>query len=382
MSPRLTRFVSGESWMERTTALWGLSSGGVLDPAYVAELGRNARYLVPEAKAKVLLAAARGKVDAPVVATLTDAVLDQIRTELWQGTPRYAGLATTGTRSPFVAPSEARELGVLTQALVAVRPTEPKLPLVRDALVRLGAEDGWGQPNADAAALLALADWLRSSPVAPPSARVEQGGAVSLLTGVVGAPVGRLVAPFGGETRITNTGTAPLVALVGTRWIPTADGSEVAPVAQGFVVEREWLVVRPSGPMDRAAVTRGAVMTLDVGTVLEEHVRLVNPEERHHVVLTVPLAAGVEPLNPALLTSGREATPANATTAAPSFVAFLDDRVRYAFETLPKGTYDLYFRTRASTVGTFVQPAAEAELVYDRDVNGRSAGGRVVTRGR
>jgi uncharacterized protein YfaS (alpha-2-macroglobulin family) len=376
------RFVSGESWMERTTALWGLASGGVLDPAYVAELGRNSRYLVPEAKARVLLAAARGKVDAPVVAALTDDVSAQIRTELWQGAPRYAGLGTTGTRSVFVAPSEARELGVLTQALVAVRPDEPKLPLVRDALVRLGAEDGWGQPNADAAALLALADWMRRSPVAPPSARVEQGGTVTALTGVVGAPVGRLVAPYGGVTTVVNTGKTPLVALVVTRWIPAADGSEVAPVAQGFVVEREWLRVNAAGPMDRAAVTRGAVQRLTVGDVLEEHVRLVSPEERHHVVLTVPLAAGVEPLNPALLTSGRDAVPANAATIRPSWTAVLDDRVQYAFETLPKGTWDLYFRTRASTVGSFVQPAAVAELVYDRDVNGNSAGGRVVTAGK
>jgi uncharacterized protein YfaS (alpha-2-macroglobulin family) len=371
-------FVSGESWMERTTALWGLSAGGKLDPAFVSELARNSRLLAPEGRAKVLLASSRGTVESPLLAALTDDLVSQIQTELYQGTERYAGLASLGARSPLVAPSETRQLATLTQALVAVRPTEPKLPLARDALVRLGAEDGWGQPNADAAALLALADWLKKSPVAPPSAMVEQGGAVTLLAGLAGQPAASLVAPVGGVTKLTNNGKTPLVVLVVTRWIPQADGGETAPEAHGLVVEREWQVVRATGPSDKAPVTAGAVLRVKVGDVLEEHVRLVNPEERYHVALTVPLAAGVEPMNPALLTSGRDATPTNVSTARPSWSAFLDDRVRYAFETLPKGTYDLYFRTRVSMDGSFVQPAAWAEMIYDRDVNGSSAGGRVV----
>lgn len=368
------RFVTGEAWMERTTALWGLAVAGKPEPAYVSELSRNARWLAPEAKARVLLAAARAGLDAPVVGTLTDELLAQIRTESWQGAERYAGLATTGVRSPLVAPSEARDLATLTQSLLAVRPAEPKLPLVRDALVRLGKEDGWGRPDADAAALLALADWLGKAPGEPPSAAVQQAsGAVTLA----GDRVARWAGPESGDSVVKNTGKAPLVLLATTRWIPARDGSEVPAEAHGFVVEREWLLARDSGPMDRTPVSAGAVLRTKPGDVWEEHVRLVNPDERHHVVLTVPLAAAFEPLNPALATSGREARTRNETTARPTWSAFLDDRVVYAFETLPKGTFDLWFRARATTVGSFVQPPAEAILLYDRDVSGRSAGGRV-----
>ena len=37
-------------------------------------------------------------------------------------------------------------------------------------------------------------------------------------------------------------------------------------------------------------------------------------------------------------------------TLKPTYVAFLDDQVAYYYNTLPKGTFDLYFRTRASTL--------------------------------
>jgi uncharacterized protein YfaS (alpha-2-macroglobulin family) len=372
-------FLTGESWMERTTALWALTASGARDPAFVSELSRNARYLAPEGKARVLLAAMRVDAASPGIPELVSAVTEQIRTESYEGVERYAGLATTGTRSPLVAPTETRELATLTQALVAAAPKEPRLPLVRDALVRLGAEDGWGTPNADAAALLALADWLKASPAPAPSAVVKQGGAVTALAGLTGAPVARLVAPEGGESVVQNVGRSPLTLLAVTRWVPSADGSEVQPVAHGFVVEREWMVVRAGSPMDRTPVTAGAVLRVAPGDVIEEHVRLVNPEDRFHAVVTVPLAAGLEPMNPALLTSGRDAKPANASTIAASWAAYLDDEVRLAFETLPKGTFDFYFRTRVAAVGTFVQPAARAEQVYDRDVTGNSAGGRVVS---
>ena len=96
-----------------------------------------------------------------------------------------------------------------------------------------------------------------------------------------------------------------------------------------------------------------------------------------HVVITVPLAAGIEALNPNLATAGPEARPANPNTTQPSWTALLDDRAVFVFERLPKGTHDLYFRTRPQTAGAFIQPAATAELVYDRKIVGLSAGAKV-----
>ena len=52
--------------------------------------------------------------------------------------------------------------------------------------------------------------------------------------------------------------------------------------------------------------------------------------------------------------------------------------MRYFYETLPKGTYDFHFRSKASVPGHFIQPAAHAEMMYDEGVRGMGAGAMVV----
>ena len=44
----------------------------------------------------------------------------------------------------------------------------------------------------------------------------------------------------------------------------------------------------------------------------------------------------------------------------------------FYYDTLPKGTFDFYFRTRATAAGSFMQPAARAEMMYDAAVRGNS----------
>ncbi|HXU29177.1 MAG TPA: hypothetical protein VN851_01255, partial [Thermoanaerobaculia bacterium] len=150
------------------------------------------------------------------------------------------------------------------------------------------------------------------------------------------------------------------------------------------VVTRELLKIAGDGPAERTALAEpGKTVTYAIGDVIEEHIRVVNPKDRNFVAIAVPLAAGVEPLNPALATAPPEAKPSAPPTRKPSYAAFLDDSVTYFFDTLPKGTFDFYFRTRATTEGTFLQPAARAEMMYDGSVTGTSPGARVeVKRGK
>jgi uncharacterized protein YfaS (alpha-2-macroglobulin family) len=79
-------------------------------------------------------------------------------------------------------------------------------------------------------------------------------------------------------------------------------------------------------------------------------------------------------MDPTLATSPPEAIPSAQPTLAPSYVAFLDDRVSYFYDTLPAGTYDFYFRTKASVPGRFIQPAAQAVMMYNDAVTGNGAG--------
>ena len=118
----------------------------------------------------------------------------------------------------------------------------------------------------------------------------------------------------------------------------------------------------------------------DLPKDFRSRVRVVNPAERHFVAIVVPLAAGMEPLNPNLETAPPEARPTGTLTLAPSYADYRDDLVAFYYDTLPKGTYDFYFRTRAQIPGRFIQPPAKAEMMYDGSVVGTGAGAWIEVR--
>ena len=59
-------------------------------------------------------------------------------------------------------------------------------------------------------------------------------------------------------------------------------------------------------------------------------------------------------------------------------MSFADDRVFYAYDSLPKGNYRFVFRTRALIPGSFTQPPGEVETMYQVGIYGASAGRRIV----
>lgn len=118
-----------------------------------------------------------------------------------------------------------------------------------------------------------------------------------------------------------------------------------------------------------------------MGDILELHARIVTEEERVHVALVVPFAAGLEPLNPELANASSEAKPSQADSLRPAYVQRLDNEVRYYFLKMPRGTHTFHFRVRAATEGSFVHPAPWAELMYRESVRGRGEGLRIVVKG-
>ena len=134
-----------------------------------------------------------------------------------------------------------------------------------------------------------------------------------------------------------------------------------------FVVTREMLLQRGNDePADKKQLSKpGTVVKLTVGDVVEEHVEVVSNSNHNYVAVVVPLAAGLEPLNPKLATAPAEATPSGTITATPSYVAYMDDQVAFYYDALPKGTYHFYFRTRATVPGQFTQPRTNPYIYYD-----------------
>ncbi|MFT4625667.1 MAG: hypothetical protein ACI8PZ_004338, partial [Myxococcota bacterium] len=375
-------FLSGEEWLERTRALSALATGGALDTAYLSELARNGRLLGPEGRSRTLLAAVRAGSDGKAIARgLADAIEADVVVRLTGGQERYGGIASwNNARNPLILPSEARTLATMTRGLLRARPTAEKLPLMVDALVTLGGEDGWGHALANTEAMLALAERFQTSAGEPVQASVTEGSSTQKLATREDSPATLRTSAHTGETVVRHTGGPPGALFVTTRYTPAAPGSEQTAAQNGFVVTRGWERIT-DGPPTRLPIDRAGVeLVVPGGAVVEEHVQVVNPEARTFVAIEVPLAAGMEALNPALATAPPESKPRKADTRAPTWLQFGDDRVVYYFENLPKGTFDFYFRTRGTTAGSFVQPAAVAELVYEPSVWGGSNGARVVVK--
>jgi len=162
------------------------------------------------------------------------------------------------------------------------------------------------------------------------------------------------------------------------RYTPVEPGALAPAQARGFVITRTWLrIAGDAAPVREAIDTPGKALSVKVGDVIEEHVQLVNPEDRTYVSVDLPFAAGLEPMNPRLATAPPEAKPAGEPTRAPDFERIGDDRATWYFVKLPKGTYDLYLRTRVTLEGAYQQPGARVEGMYQPEIMGESPGARV-----
>lgn len=380
------RFIDGEAYTERAWALAALSAAGKGDPAYAAELSRRAQFLDLEGVAQVLQSFEKaGETASPAADVLARQLWDGLVFRLFQGKEIYGGLQRQASaRNALILPTETRTLAEVTRALARKDAANPRFPRLIEALVTLGRDDGWGTTNANAAALLALGELLKAPYAGSTPHAVEvRFGNESPQALALGpqAPITALIVNDGGAGSIVHRSGEKGVVLVRTEttYLPSGDGAQEAARANGFVVSREILRVRGEDvPPERTPIAEaGKKHAFKIGDVVEEHVRVVNPKDRTFVAVMVPLAAGMEPLNPSLATAPPEAKTEGRITMEPSYVALLDDHVAFYYDTLPKGTYDFYFRTRAQIEGSFVQPAARAEMMYDLAVEGTSPGARV-----
>ncbi|MDE2362970.1 MAG: alpha-2-macroglobulin [Hyphomicrobiales bacterium] len=371
------RLMSGEELRERVEALVALADGGKADEGYVAELARRADFMPNVSVAEMASAATRApNADKRVVASLLDSMWSRVRIVSRNGEPAYGGQAADGG-DPRILPSETRSLAEMTRAVALGAPDDPRFPVLRDGLMRLGEGDGWGSTNATSAAIRALAAaWRR--PAQPIALKLAQGAAQQTLTLDANTPVVRTASEDTGATTISNAGKDAVVVLVDTRWEPAQSGAKAQAYSNGFAISRTLARIAASAPPEKLAPDANGALQARIGDVVEETVDVVNPENRTFVAISLPLAAGFEPLNPDLATSPAEARPSAPPTLQPTSVSFGDDRVFYAYDALPKGNYRFQFRVRAQTAGVFTQPPGTVETMYQKGLQGASAGAQIV----
>ncbi|MBL8953537.1 MAG: hypothetical protein JNK82_22365, partial [Myxococcaceae bacterium] len=368
---------------DQALALRALALAGELDEHYAIELFHYRSHLDLASLADLATAMSeKPSVFGPNLAALKTELWEGVVFKQFKGQPVFDRLARerTAWEHGYLG-STTGTLSAVFEALVRADPTNGRHGLLRDALVSRGSPNlGWGSTYENRRAVTALGVYLEQSRAPEGAAHIDVTG---LSTVTLDAAHKAARRETGAEVPLTVTVSGGPVGMRGFyRWLAKGPGDAVTARRDGFIVSRAATWYHP----DASAPTRhddepGKTLAVAVGDVLELEATLVSDAVRHHVALVVPFAAGLEPLNPELQTSGSDAKPSQADSVAATWVQRLDHEVRYYFTELPAGSHHFHFRVRAASEGSFVHPPPWAEQMYREEVRGRGNGTRIVVKG-
>jgi len=376
-------FYAQYRWNQQAAAIRALAQANAMDEHYMIELFQRRKELDPTSLAD--LAAAMGERSNVFASNLT-----AMKSELWdavvfkQVKGKKVFDSIRGDRSAwngYYLGSSTSSLAAVMEALLAMDPKDERLALLRDGLIAKGsARWGFGTTHDNRRGIVALGLYFEKARVETPRITVEIPGTPNVILDDKGKAAKRFLNQA--TQQLVTVSGAPVGARVAYSYLPEAPGDRVVAKNDGLVVSRglTWLHPDNSAPTNHDDAA-GKTLKVGIGDVLELHAQIVNDQTRNHVAFVVPFAAGLEPLNPALATSGSDATPSRSDSLTPTFVQRLDHEVRYYFNELPAGTYGFHFRVRASSEGSFVHPAPYAEMMYRESIRGRGQAMRIAVTG-
>jgi hypothetical protein len=363
--------------------LRALSRSGAVDEHYLVDAVRTRSNLDATGRADLALALlGKAKTFTSDLATLKAELWGSVTFNLVDGKRNVVGLSDPRSNwGARLLGSSTSSLATVFEALVRVDADNADLPLVLQALLRRGSGPrGFGSTYDNRRAVAALAAFVESAKPDGKETKLVLNDKSYTLDGA------KKIARYDVDSATAPTAQAmgeAVRARVRYRYLPETPGDRQAATKAGFLVERS-MTVYPAGSGggdgqgQRFDDKRAEERALSTGDVVEIHARFTTDTLRHNVAFVVPFAAGFEPLNPELLTSGADAKPAESDSTRPTYVARLDHEVRYYFDQIGAGTWTFHFRVRATTPGSYVHPGARAELMYDESIAGTSDGLRVV----
>ena len=131
---------------------------------------------------------------------------------------------------------------------------------------------------------------------------------------------------------------------------------------------------------------------LELGQVYRMKLVFYSSRDRTFVALRAPIPSGAEPIDGSLATSQIVRQPSGASAdngdntdnggdsgdqemSPPDYTSRIyDSEVRFFFDQLDRGKHEVSFLFRTTTPGTFPTPPVQAELMYQPEVFGRTAG--------
>ncbi len=314
-------------------------------------------------------------ITTPIRQRLENAVVLSAAGAHWDGSP--------GSR--WLWGSNVATTAWALDALLEADPHAPFLPKVVRWLMQARQPQGrWPAGQDTAAAVLALAHWVRSSGESHPNYQAAvllngQQAAAFAVTPTDGLAPHTFAwrAPalhLGQPNDLTIRRTAGPGVLYYTAYLESAlPAGKVAARADGVAVSRAYYLL---DDLDTP------VTTLPVGAVVQVRLTLIAPHDLRQVLLTDFLPAGMEALDP-----NRTWQPAATDAFSPQdFRRYgwggwyfyhreaYDERVVFSADTLPAGVYTVVYYARAAVPGAYQTRPATASEVFFPDVRGRSAG--------
>jgi uncharacterized protein YfaS (alpha-2-macroglobulin family) len=282
--------------------------------------------------------------------------------------------------------SDTRTTAVVLSSLLKTDPASPLLANAVRWLMSHRTAGRWASTQETAWTLMALAEWMQASG----ELRADYGYAL----GLNGQPIEEGRAEPGNlqETRAVRLGLDELLAGesnrlgfargegAGTLYY-TANLTAWLPVPQVQALERGIILSRGYYRLDDPETP---VSEVQQGELLRARLTVVVPAALHYVWIDDPLPAGLEAVDSSLLTSPQGLSPEAyrwADWAETGWgwwyfdhVELRDEKVTFAADFLPAGTYIYTYLVRAGTPGAFNVIPPTAQEFYFPEVYGRGEG--------
>jgi len=283
--------------------------------------------------------------------------------------------------------TDTRTTAIVLKALAQIQPKNQLIPNVVRWLMIARNADAWETTQETAWAVMALTDWmvitgelkanysydvaLNDKPLtsdqkaSQDTLRKSTDLQVAVKDLLVGE-VNRLKI-----NRTDGTGVLYYTAHL-TAYLPV---EQVKPLSRGLSITRSYSLMNDP---DRKPITQAKV-----GDNIRVTLTIVVPNDLHYVVVTDPIPAGAEAINPELATSGVGRAPQLSRTDPLSRgwgwwwfskTELRDDRTVLYATFLPRGTYQFTYTLRAGLAGQYKVMPATGQEFYFPEVYGRSDG--------
>ncbi|MFN8487418.1 MAG: Ig-like domain-containing protein [Caldilineaceae bacterium] len=290
--------------------------------------------------------------------------------------------------------TDTRTTSIILAAFTRLEPKQPLLANVVRWLMSARKAGRWETTQENAWAIIALTDWMQATgelkgaydwSVTLNNKELGSGkvGPENIATPVqLHATVADLLRDQANALRFTRSdASGQLYYTTSLRYY--LDALAIDARDRGIVVDR------------RFEMNNQSVNSAKVGDIISVTVTIVAPTDLYHALVEVPIPAGTEPLDINLATTsntvnGPQVKPALDQESTdqqnwwrywtPTHTDMRDDRVALFATYLAAGTYEYTFQVRASTPGEYRVLPVYAEMMYFKEVWGRSAGAQFTVR--